>query len=389
MTGLTVKTQSDKGAKGHPALLRLLLLCVFALILPACLSINPTPTAVPPSPTLAPPTATFALPTTSPTPNPQPPTPDTVAAWQHATTAHFTFYYLPGTQAATDIELIKTTGEQAVTDAAVTLEVSPTAQVQVYLVNRVFWQGGASYTGNVLLLSYPDPSRDYIVSDLVTVFRHEVTHALVEQMLGSATNKGGLLGEGVAVWVAGGHYHKEALDVLASTLVTEDSDLYIPLTTLQTAFYDQQHEIAYLEGAALTQYLIEHYGLDKFKRLLAAPTAPTPIYGESWASLEREWRAVLAVTPRTAADVQAVRLRVRYYDAVRHYEETRDHDARLLPDQPPSQWDASLIAAFTHPTTDPANIALERELVTAGRALWNHDLATTVQILDQVDVALR
>ncbi len=380
MNDLNAKTQSGKDAKANRTPLRLLLLCVFALLLPACLSLNPPPTAVPPTPTprLA----------ATPTPSPPPPTPSP-DVWQHATTAHFTFYYLPGTQAASDIDLIKTTGEQAVAYAAATLQVSPTAQMQVYLVNRVFWQGGASYVGNVLLLSYPDPSRDYIASDLITVFRHEVTHALVEQMLGSATNKGGLLGEGVAVWVAGGHYHKEVLDVLSSTLMGEDSDLYIPLTTLQTDFYNQQHEIAYLEGAALTQYLIEHYGLDKFKRLLAAPTAPAPIYGESWASLEREWRAVLIATPHTAADVQAVRLRVRYYNAVRHYEETRDHDARLLPDQPPSQWDSGLIAAFSHPTTDPANIALERQLVIAGRALWNHDLPTTVQILDQVDVALR
>src|SRR4029079_11665575 len=105
---------------------------------------------------------------------------------QRADTPHFTLYYLPGTQAAQDIETIKTTGEQAVADAAAALVVSPTTRISVYLVNRVFWQGGASYTGNVLLLSYPDPSRDIVASDLITVFRHEVTHALVDQMLGSA-----------------------------------------------------------------------------------------------------------------------------------------------------------------------------------------------------------
>jgi hypothetical protein len=339
---------------------------------------------VPPTATSIPP----ATPTPQPTPSPQPPTP-TSTAWQRADTAHFSLYYLPGSQAAQDIETIKVTGEQAVQDAAATLVVSPTARISVYLVNRVFWQGGASYVGNVLLLSYPDPSRDIVASDLITVFRHEVTHALVEQMLGSAENKGGLLGEGVATWVAGGHYHKEPLDVLASTLVAENADLYIPLTTLETDFYDQQHEIAYLEGAALTQYLITKYGLDSFKRLLATPTAPAPIYGKSWAQLEQDWRAALAAIPHTADDVQAVRLRVRYYDAMRRYEEARDPAARTLPDQPPPTWGPDLIATFLHPSADPANIALEQKLTTAGRALWNRDLATTVSILDQVDVALR
>jgi hypothetical protein len=357
-----------------------LLLCAFALIclplLNGCLGPLPTVTPLPPTPSPV------------PTPSPQPPTP-LALAWLRADTPHFSLYYLPGTQAAQDIETIKATGEHAVADAAAALVVSPTTRISVYLVNRVFWQGGASYAGNVLLLSYPDPSRDIVASDLITVFRHEVTHALVEQMLGSPEHKGGLLGEGVAVWVAGGHYHKEPLDVLASTLVGENSDLYIPVPTLETAFYDQQHEIAYLEGAALVQYLITREGLDKFKRLLATPTAPGPIYGQSWAQLEQAWRAALAATSHTPADAQAVRLRVRYYDAMRRYEAARDPDARTLPDQPPPAWGPDLLATFARPSPEPANITLEQKLTTAGRALWTPDLATTARILDQVDVALR
>lgn len=377
------KAQRSNDATEFPAPLRPLLLCAFALLalalLPACFGPLATVTPVPPTAT--------PLPTSTPTPSPPPPAPN--SAWQRADTPHFSLYYLPGTQAARDIATIKATGEQAVADAAAALVVSPTTRISVYLVNRVFWQGGASYAGNVLLLSYPDPSRDIVASDLITVFRHEVTHALIEQMLGSPEHKGGLLGEGVATWVAGGHYHKEPLDVLAGTLVAENSDLYIPLTTLETDFYDQQHEIAYLEGAALVQYLIAYDGLDKFKRLLATPTAPGPIYGKSWAQLEQDWRAALAAVPHTAADAQAVRLRVRYYDAMRRYETERDPAARTLPDQPPPAWGPDLLATFSRPSADPANIALEQQLTTAGRALWTPDLATTTAILDQVEVALR
>jgi hypothetical protein len=310
------------------------------------------------------------------------------AAWRSVASAHFTFYYLPGSQAERDLALIQTTGEQAVLDVAAALAVSPTARLDVYLVNRIFWQGGASYPDNVLLLSYPDPARDYIASDLITVFRHEVTHALVGQLAGDA-HRGGVLGEGVAVWAARGHYHEEPLELLAATLVQENADLYVPLTTLHTAFYDQQHEIAYLEGGAFVQFLIRRYGLAAFKRFLATPDAPGPIYDKSWPQLEQVWRQALRAMHPGAVDSEAVRLRVRYYDVMRRYEEARDPDARLLPPEAPPEWDAALRARFSRPNATPANVALEQTLVTAGRALWNRELTTTVQLLDRIEPALR
>src|SRR5207249_4834049 len=110
-------------------------------------------------------------------------------------------------------------------------------RIRIYFVNRIFWQGGASYSHNELLISYPEADRDYTSTSLVQVLRHETTHALVEQMLGSDVHKGGLLGEGVAVWAAGGHYQTESVAPLAATLVAENSELYIPLTRLRDDFY--------------------------------------------------------------------------------------------------------------------------------------------------------
>ncbi len=144
-----------------------------------------------------------------------PVTATTVLTWRQATTAHFTYYYLPGSLAAHDLPQIMATGEQAIRDVAAALALSPTARLQVYFVNRIFWQGGASYADNVLLISYVDPARDYVASDLGTVLRHEATHALVAQRVGD-DKKGGMLGEGVAVWAAGGHYHPEPLTELAA-----------------------------------------------------------------------------------------------------------------------------------------------------------------------------
>jgi hypothetical protein len=317
-----------------------------------------------------------------------PVTPPAGAAWLRVDTAHYTFYYLPNSQAARDLPAILATGEPALETASAALVVSPTVHINVYLVNRVFWQGGASYEHAVLLISYVDPARNYVAGDLGTVLRHETTHALVEQLLGGPADKGGLLGEGVAVWAAGGHYHPEPLDVLAATLVLTDSDLYIPLTTLNDDFYGQQHEIAYLEGAAFCQFLIARYGLASFKRFLAAPADPQPIYGQSWAEIEQTWRGALAALQPTAADAQAVRLRVRYYDLMRRYETERDPQAGTLPEAAPPDWTPVDIATFSRPNADPDNSLLERDLATAGQALWNGQLTTTARLLETVAAAL-
>jgi hypothetical protein len=388
----------------------ILILLLLLLALTGCLGPGPAPTMTPaptatvpppppPLPTRAPATAT-ALPTATVPPTatelpaptataPPTTTPGPAAAglWRRAETEHFTFYYLPGSRAEQDLAPIQAAGEQAMAEVAAALAVAPTTRIQVYFVNRIFWQGGASYPDNVLLLSYPEPDRDYVASDLPTVFRHEIAHALVGQAVGD-DRKGGMLGEGVAVWAARGHYHEEMLDVAAATLLEPNADLYIPLPALRSDFYNQQHELAYLESGALVRFLIARHGVAAFKRLLAAPDKPDQIYDQSWLELEAAWRESLQALQPTVADAEAVRLRVRYYDVMRRYEEQRDPDARLLPDRAPPEWDAALVARFSRANPDPADIALERQLTTAGRALWTGAPATAARLLDEVEAAM-
>lgn len=356
---------------------------------PALPAVPPAaPPATPPSPTLAiidvgtpsparPPRATATpLPEESPQPD----------AWRGRRTPHYDLHYLLGSRAARDIDLLARAAEAAMGTAAAALQVSATAQIHIYFVNRIFWQGGASYSDNQLLLSYPEADRDYTATSLVQVLRHETAHALVEQLLGSPDHKGGLLGEGVAVWAAGGHYQAESLDVLASTLITDNARLYLPLADLRHDFYNAQHEIAYLEGGAYVQFLVARWGLPRFKQYLDQPTDPAPLYGLDSAALEAAWRTWLAGIPHTAADAEAVRLRVRYYDLMRRYETTLDSDARLLPGVLPADWGPTLIHLFSHPA--PANVRIEQDFVRAGRALWSHDLPTCTRLLDTITARL-
>ena len=347
---------------------------------PSALPAVPAATAPPASvPAPGTPTASASLtPTPLPAETPQP------GAWLHRATAHYDLYYLPGSPAAHDSDLLAQTAEDALATAAATFQAPPTVRIRIYFVNRIFWQGGASYSHNELLISYPARGREYTSTSLVQVLRHETTHALVEQLLGSDIHKGGLLGEGVAVWAAGGHYQAEPLDVLAATLVGENAALYLPLSDLRRDFYGAQHELAYLEGGAFVKFLIGRWGLPKFKQYLDHPDDPAPIYGQSAAALEATWRAWLATVPHTAADSTAVRLRVRYYDLMRRYETTLDPDARILPGLPPSAWGPALIGLFSHPAAATRNVSLEQEFVRAGTALWNRDLATCTRLLDDL-----
>jgi hypothetical protein len=365
----------------------------------ATLTPSPSATATPtarPSHTPLPPTMTpSATATPSPTGTPTAPPPQTPLpvespapdAWLHRATPHYDIYYLPDSPAAHDIDTLAKLAEEAMRAATTRLQTTETTRIRIYFVNRIYYQGGASYSHNELLLSYPPPDRDYMSTDLETVLRHETAHALVEQFLGSDRHKGGLLGEGVAVWTAGGHYQPESLAPLAATLIGDNAGLYLPLPGLQRDFDNAQHEIAYLEGGAFVQFLVERWGLPKFKQYLDQPDNPQPIYRQDLAGLEQAWRTWLAAQLHTAADSEAVRLRVRYYDLVRRYEATLDPDARVLPGQPPSQWGLTLIGMFNHPASAPTNVALEHEFVQAGAALWSRNLTTCARLLD--DLAAR
>src|SRR5690242_89112 len=206
----------------------------------ATLTPLPTATARPTGTPLAPTATPSATATPSPTGTPAAPPTQTPlpvespepGAWLHRATAHYDIYYLPDSPAAHDIDTLAKLAEEAMTADTTRLQTTETVRIRIYFVNRIYYQGGASYSHNELLLSYPPPDRDYMSTDLETVLRHETAHALVEQFLGSDRHKGGLLGEGVAVWTAGGHYQQEPIATLAATLTGDNAALYLPLPAL-------------------------------------------------------------------------------------------------------------------------------------------------------------
>jgi hypothetical protein len=268
--------------------------------------------------------------------------------------------------------------------------------MDIYLVPRVFWQGGATYGNKVQLISYLD--RNYTGIETWTYFTHEGTHALAQDILQPKENGGGpdgVLVEGLAVWASGGHYRLEPIDDWAAVIAGSDS--YLPLPELRAGpFYEFQHETSYIEAASFTGYLIDRYGLDKHKELYGRATGNAvedqsllrDLFGKSYDELDADWLAYLGSLQPTREEAETWRLKVRSFDLMRRYETELDPDARILPNTTPPEWMTDTHEAFVHRLNAPLNVVLETALIAAQERLYSGNPEGAEALLDDVEAAL-
>ncbi|HEY1011662.1 MAG TPA: hypothetical protein VGE07_03095 [Herpetosiphonaceae bacterium] len=340
-------------------------------------------------------------------PGAEPLAPAGVREWQRYATPHVEFRYVAGSAAERDIEKLGALAEAGYAQASGVI--SPTllgaaapVTTTIYLLPRVFWQGGAAYGDGVMLISYLD--RNYTGVETWTYFVHELIHSLAGLQATDPTIEiGNLLGEGAAVYGTGGHYQRE--DVRARAAALARSGRLVDLCPLRLDWWDTQHEIAYVEGGSYVAYLVERFGLDAFldhylrqqpelprgsgpKRFCAAfNEGIAEPFGVSHGELEAGWRAWLdATAPDPTVDRQWADT-LRYYDLMRRYEETFDPAARILPDHP-ADWDRQLAVSMTVQLNGPALVARETMLIAADEALGSGDLARADALLDEVEASL-
>ncbi|MFC2036748.1 peptidase MA family metallohydrolase, partial [Chloroflexota bacterium] len=276
------------------------------------------------------------------------------------------------------------------------LEVEFDGQMSIYLVPRLFWQGGAAYGEKVQLISYLD--RNYTGIETWSYFTHEGTHALAQDLLQPKEEDAGpdgVLVEGLAVWASGGHYRQEPLDTWAAVVARSDS--YVPLADLRSGpFYDFQHELSYLEAASFVKFLVEEYGLDRLKELYGQATGDAAhdeelvqsLYGQGYAELEADWLDYLDGLEPTPEQGETWDLTVRSFDLMRRYETELDPDARLLPPNPPPEWITDTLVVFLHRLETPANVALETALIAVQDRLYSGDLRGAAALLEDVEATL-
>jgi hypothetical protein len=328
------------------------------------------------------------------TPTPEPPPVD--FTWAFSDTQHFAFYFVPGSAAERDRSQIGGLAESALQELESTLNVELDDRMSVYLVPRIFWQGGAAYGDKVQLISYLD--RNYTAIETWSYFTHEGTHALAQDLLEPKEEDGGpdgVLVEGLAVWASNGHYRREPIDAWAA--VTAASDEFIPLAELRAGpFYDFQHETSYMEAASFVKFLVERYGLDRLKELYGNAIGEAEhdealvrrLYGKGYDLLEDEWLDYLATLNPTCQQAEIWRLKVRSFDLMRRYETELDPDARLLPSDAPPEWTSDTLKVFLGRRNAPVNVVLETTLIAAREWMYRGDLEGAATLMDDVENAL-
>ena len=326
------------------------------------------------------------------TPTPEPPPVD--FTWAVSGSQHFTFTYVAGTEAERDLPQIAAMARTGLAYITPTLGVDLDGKLTIYLTPRVFWQGGAAYGRKVNLISYLD--RNYTDIETWTYFTHEAAHALAQDLIQPKEEGGpdGVLVEGLAVWATGGHYRREPIDDLAAVIA--DSDSYIPLGTLRAGpFYDFQHEISYMEAGSFVQFLIERYGLDRFKQLYGQETGKAEqdellvasLYGKSYAEMEAEWLEYLGGLSPAPEEAEIWSFNVRYFDLMRRYQAELDANARILPDVP-TDWTSNTLSIFTRRLVAPVNVVFETALIAAQSRADRGDMAGANALLDDVEAGL-
>ncbi len=323
----------------------------------------------------------------------QRPQPEPQARWAQAESACCVFHYLTGTAAARDIDSIKTEADEAFTRLEAALGVQPRAKVAFTFLSRLLGHGG--FADDEIYITYID--RNPAGLDLPTVFVHEGAHILDRQITEA---RPAMLAEGLAVFVAGGHYHPEDLQRRAAALLTLDR--YIPLRDLARDFYNAQHEIGYLEAGAFIQYLVEAYGWEQFRAMYAAFPANVDDarmvadglaahYGRPLEALEAEWLARLRAQPADPDEAAHLRLTLALYDTLRRYQQLNDPAAYFLTAWLPNGPEArrrGVTADFLRSPHAAENIALEAMLAAAEQALTRREFAAAEDLITAVNRVL-
>lgn len=325
----------------------------------------------------------------------EPPPPGASAEWESDESECCVIHYITGTAGARDLPVLLAQAEQQAAEARAQLGDGFDEPLVVVLLPRVLGHGG--FASESIYISYLD--RNYAGNNFDQVLHHEMVHVLDRRLGGDL--RPSLFVEGLAVYLSGGHYKPEPLMARAAALV--DLGRYIPLEQLANDFYTSQHEIGYLEGGALVQFMVTKWGweaFDSFYRDIseadstaqAIDMALREHLGVTFEQLEDQFLTRLYrqhVIPDVYEDV---RLTISLYDAVRRYQQALDPSAYFL-----TAWlvpgeemrERGIVADFLRHPTAPLNIALETLLVQADAALHSGEYAEADRLISTVNRALQ
>jgi hypothetical protein len=320
------------------------------------------------------------------------PSPEPAATWEKIALDCCEINFITGTDFAEDVpELVDLIQEQA--DSAVSrMGIDFEQRIPITILPRVLGHGG--FAGNEIYISYVDSN--YAGNDLSQVLHHEMIHLLDRRLGGDL--RPSILVEGLAVHLSDGHFKREPLLPRAAALL--ELGWYLPLTELADSFYISQHEIGYLEGGALVEFLVNRYGYSAFNDFYrdieehatgdqskALDLAMQDHFGLSLKQMEAKFKSELYrqhIIPDMYADV---RLTVSYYEAVRLYQRLLDPSAYFLTAWLPDGEEMrqrGIVADYLRRPSTRQNQVIEALLIKVDRQLREGNYLAAEKALAQV-----
>jgi hypothetical protein len=329
------------------------------------------------------------------------PPPEPEARWAVTETVGVRLHYLTGTGAEADLPILL--GESLAAYETISARLGESEEpVDIYLLDRVIGQGGYA-SPQWVAISYP--SRRYSPIELRTVLLHELTHRL-DGAIGCGRAPS-LMREGLAVYLAGGHYRPEPLRLKAAALL--DTLHYIPLDELVVDFYTHQHEVGYLQAAGVIEYVVETRGWESLVEACEATAqaegddaarwnaALTAIGIESSGTLEEGWWQWLQESRQpgfaggTSYDSALLELELRLMEAMRRYQAAYDPSAHFLEGilfSPAEGRRLGIVADFVRRPRDPVPIGFELVLARGQEAVEQRDVAVLEALVEDLELAL-
>jgi len=213
-------------------------------------------------------------------------------------TEHFVIYYVPGTPEAKNIELIANDHEWRYNQLKEFLKVSSKGKIRSYIYPDIETRKKLIGAGETTIAN-PIHREIHLVYDSFPnpVLKHELTHVMSSEFgtrVLRISPKVGLV-EGIAVaadWSATNGFtpHQWSESMLKAGMTTPDIKEIIGL-----GFWYAPPKKAYTLMGSFSRYLIDTYGIEKFKILYR--TGGFSVYGKSADELISEWKAFLESVP--------------------------------------------------------------------------------------------
>lgn len=235
--------------------------------------------------------------------------------WDSVSAPGFTLYTLRGSYGAARAAQYRAEIEQGIAHALGMLnERTYPARLRLFVmssrddveaVTGTGWNGWTDAPGNNAAVVARSECRP--------VLRHEIMHAVSLRLwghpLGTAGDpappqdpvrmaQGGWLREGIAA-AAEDLYLTYSYRGMAAQWLAEGT--IFPLDTLMNHFYEVDDLAAYLQAGSLVRYLLDQYGVDRFRAIWRDGVDAVPrVYGKTPGEIEAEWHAWLRATPSAA-----------------------------------------------------------------------------------------